>query len=326
MDKQAGTASSILNLIKKLKPGTVATLGSGLGKVLRNSKRIPYKQRKDILSKPVKGLFKEPKHYSASVSGKAARLKRETQYRTKPEAPFFAGLLMPKNMKTKWNRTIRNIDEKLGESVVKMKGGKPVKRKGMFIEKEYVRMPGTNKYVKHYYPSISAPIKKTSAFVTPMLASMYVMDAMSKKKKVPTQVSVPKVYYHPQYGYLEKRGNAEEEFMTSKDRVLVLKKDLEKTAAALRQVKKHKERTHELEKTAEIAKRAQQLAFSLVEKGRIPPFKNYEEFQEKVASLRDQDLDVVEKALEFDTGSLNLGEVGNNAKGGNALEQFVLED
>jgi hypothetical protein len=50
---------------------------------------------------------------------------------------------------------------------------------------------------------------------------------------------------------------------------------------------------------AETAKRerAEKIAFREVEMGLSEPFKNHEEFQSKVASLMQDDLDVIEKAL-----------------------------
>ena len=61
---------------------------------------------------------------------------------------------------------------------------------------------------------------------------------------------------------------------------------------------------------ADRQERAQKLAFNMVERGKIPPFHNYQAFQEKVASIASSDLDVVKKALELDAGgSMELGKV-----------------
>lgn len=56
---------------------------------------------------------------------------------------------------------------------------------------------------------------------------------------------------------------------------------------------------------------ATKLAFSLVEKGKIPPFDSYEAFQVKVASLLDKDLRVVEEAISLDADLPNFGKVAN---------------
>jgi len=285
--------------------------------------RLPYNVRKKILSSPVKTFIKEPKHYKNKSTGSFARLSREIQYREKPQSPFLLGLLMPRSAKTKWNRTMRHIDERLGEIF-----SRPGKKKGLFVKKEYIRVPGTNKYKKHYYSSITAPIGKTTAFVAPALASMYIMDKMQKaknKKKPKIPDNAQQIYYNG-YEPIVKISNAKEDLMSKTDKVLIPRTDLEKTAAALKHAKLYKDKICELEKTASETARAEKLAYSLVEKGKIAPFRNYEEFREKVASLASQDLNVVEKALEFDTGALSIGDIGNNQKGSNALEQFVLED
>lgn len=56
---------------------------------------------------------------------------------------------------------------------------------------------------------------------------------------------------------------------------------------------------------------ATKLAFSMVEKGKIPPFETYEAFQMKVASLVEKDLRVIEQALELDVDMPDLGKVAN---------------
>jgi len=56
---------------------------------------------------------------------------------------------------------------------------------------------------------------------------------------------------------------------------------------------------------------ATKLAFSLVEKGKIPPFDSYEAFQVKVASLLDKDLRVVEEAISLDADLPDFGKVAN---------------
>lgn len=56
--------------------------------------------------------------------------------------------------------------------------------------------------------------------------------------------------------------------------------------------------------------------------GEIP--RSYGELQEKVASLINQDLNVLEKALELTGGNIKLGELGNSLEPStyNASEQF----
>lgn len=47
-----------------------------------------------------------------------------------------------------------------------------------------------------------------------------------------------------------------------------------------------------------LRQRAEKIAFREVEIGLVDAFKTYDEFQEKVAGLMGEDLDIVEKALE----------------------------
>lgn len=124
--------------------------------------------------------------------------------------------------------------------------------------------------------------------------------------------------------------------MSNGDKVLVPKSELEKTAAALKQIKQIKNKSDEMEKKAATLEKeaahnekAVRIAFSMVENGNTPAFKSYDEFHEKVASLmEEQDLSVVEKALEYNTQKLaSIGELTEKvSKGGNAIEQFVFED
>lgn len=74
----------------------------------------------------------------------------------------------------------------------------------------------------------------------------------------------------------------------------------------------HAERMR-LEKVAsdlQLEKRAQKLAYREVELGITEPYKSHAEFQEKVAGLLTEDLDVLEKAIERGyAGSRSVGEL-----------------
>lgn len=72
---------------------------------------------------------------------------------------------------------------------------------------------------------------------------------------------------------------------------------LKQAADALDQAERHEE--------------AIKLAFSLVEKGKVPPFDNYEAFVEKVAELEGKNLDVVREALELDVPMADFGKVAS---------------
>ena len=102
-----------------------------------------------------------------------------------------------------------------------------------------------------------------------------------------------------------------------------------KQAAALLK-REHEERVkfEKLAQDHDLEKRAQRLAFREVELGICEPFKSHDEFLEKVASLKAEDLSVVEKALERGYGGSRRVEgelVGEHkSKVNNPLEHFVL--
>ena len=57
---------------------------------------------------------------------------------------------------------------------------------------------------------------------------------------------------------------------------------------------------------------AVKLAFSMVERGKVPPFENFAQFEEKIAGLLEKDLRVVEQALEFDVDMPDFGKVASS--------------
>ncbi len=95
-----------------------------------------------------------------------------------------------------------------------------------------------------------------------------------------------------------------------------------KTAAELLK-REHTERLR-LEKVANEAslkERATKVAFREVELGVCEPYKTHEEFQTKVASLMNEDLGIVEKALERGYGSYNgPGELDEATKSGKDID------
>ena len=87
----------------------------------------------------------------------------------------------------------------------------------------------------------------------------------------------------------------------------------------------------QLEKEAsdlKLEKRAMKIAFREVELGHTEPYRSFDELQQKIAALLNEDLDIVEKALERGYG--NVGKYGileDNAKSGRGkseLERWVL--
>lgn len=93
----------------------------------------------------------------------------------------------------------------------------------------------------------------------------------------------------------------------------LLKKAAEKMLQLNRENKEHEKRAHA---TKLIYKQAE-LGY-----GELP--QSYKELQEKVANLLNQDLSVVEKALEMTGGNLSIDELGNTdfSIAGNAEENF----
>src|SRR6266542_3887624 len=57
---------------------------------------------------------------------------------------------------------------------------------------------------------------------------------------------------------------------------------------------------------------AEKVAFALVERGKIPPFAAYGDFQEKVAEVLGKDLAVVREALAMDAPLPDFGKVADD--------------
>lgn len=57
---------------------------------------------------------------------------------------------------------------------------------------------------------------------------------------------------------------------------------------------------------------AEKVAFTLVEKGKIPAFASYDDFSEKVAEVLGKDLAVVREALAMDTPLPDFGKVAED--------------
>lgn len=82
------------------------------------------------------------------------------------------------------------------------------------------------------------------------------------------------------------------------EKKVITPEQMQKVAGMLRDI--GKERDELLKTAAEASKksRAEKIAFREVELGLVDAFKSYDEYQEKVAGLMAEDLDIVEKALE----------------------------
>lgn len=74
-----------------------------------------------------------------------------------------------------------------------------------------------------------------------------------------------------------------------------------------------KEAAHALELTHKRAG-AVKLAFDMVEHGKIPSFETHSEFEEKVASIMEKDLRVVEEALCMDATMADFGKIASSGQ------------
>lgn len=96
----------------------------------------------------------------------------------------------------------------------------------------------------------------------------------------------------------------------------IISSELVKQAGEL--LRREHARCNELEKQASDfvrEKKAAAIAYREVELGICEPFRSYQDFQEKVANLLQDDLEVVEKALERGyTGARQVGELVDSAK------------
>ena len=87
---------------------------------------------------------------------------------------------------------------------------------------------------------------------------------------------------------------------------------IEKVKLAGKLLKEEREKVLELEKQASnysTVERATKLAFKEVELGLAPAFQSYEEFQTKVASLAEENLDILEMALNRGYGTVSFSGV-----------------
>lgn len=96
----------------------------------------------------------------------------------------------------------------------------------------------------------------------------------------------------------------------------------------LKRVNEEKLRLEKEAAASGLEKRAMKIAFREVELGISEPFRSYEELMTKVASLVQDDLDVIEKALERGYGNSNnigtLVDDGKPSKGRNEFERWIL--
>lgn len=98
-----------------------------------------------------------------------------------------------------------------------------------------------------------------------------------------------------------------------KNRSELIKKAVSKMLSLSKEVKEHEKRAH-----------ATRLIYKQAEMGFGDLPRSHKELEEKIASLINQDLNVVEKALELTGGNIDLGELGSRESYGfNATESFI---
>jgi hypothetical protein len=174
----------------------------------------------------------------------------------------------------KYHRPLKNVDEKLGRTLERELGTKKLFRQVDVLPTR--RTMGRAKHralIEHETHSATAPLSKAVKVVSPLAATLYVAEKLDKTGG-------------------EKMANENEQRVEDKDVLL-------------------KEAADALE-TAQRRDEAVKLAFSMVERGKVSPFENYAEFEEKVASLMQKDLRVVEEALDMDVEMADFGKVASS--------------
>ena len=173
-----------------------------------------------------------------------------------------------------YHRPLKNVDEKLGRLLERELGTKKMFRQVDLLPTR--RTMGKAKHrtrIEHETHSATAPISKAVKVVSPLAATLYVAEKLDKTGG-------------------EKMADENGQRVEDKDSLL------KEAADAL-----------------DIAQRrdeAVKLAFSMVERGKCPPFDSYSDFEEKVASLMQKDLRVVEEALDMDVEMSDFGKVASS--------------
>jgi len=174
----------------------------------------------------------------------------------------------------KYHRPIKNIDEKLGRMLERELGTKKMFRQvDVLPTRRTMGMAKHRALIEHETHSATAPISKAVKVVSPLAATMYVAEKLDKTGG-------------------EKMANDNEQRVEDKDVLL-------KQAADMLD---HVQRRND----------AVKLAFSMVERGKVAPFENFAEFEEKIASLMEKDLRVVEEALNLDVDMPDFGKVASS--------------
>jgi hypothetical protein len=194
--------------------------------------------------------------------------------------PFLAGARKIKGKEAvnralyeRYHRPLKNVDEKLGRLLERELGTKKLFRQVDVLPTR--RTMGRAKHralIQHETHSATAPLTKAVGVISPLAATLYVAEKLDKRGR-------------------EKMASSTEQRVEDKDVLL------KEAADALEMAQKRDE--------------AVKLAFQMVERGKVAPFGSYGEFQEKVASLMQKDLRVVEEALDMDVDMPDFGKVAS---------------
>lgn len=172
----------------------------------------------------------------------------------------------------KYHRPLKNVDEKLGRLLERELGTEKLFRQVDVLPTR--RTMGRGKHrtlIEHETHSATAPLTKAVKAVTPLAATMYAADLLKKTGEAMADTQTTPV--------------------EDKDSLL------KEAADALDLAQRRED--------------AVKLAFTMVEKGKIPAFESYDEFTEKVASLMEKDLRVVEEAIDMDADLADFGKVAS---------------
>ncbi len=69
---------------------------------------------------------------------------------------------------------------------------------------------------------------------------------------------------------------------------------------------------------------AEELAFEMIEQGRISPFGTFDDFQEKIANLMERDLNVVREALEIDVSVADFGKLAEDGSSSSSSPEEIF--
>jgi hypothetical protein len=172
----------------------------------------------------------------------------------------------------KYHRPLKNVDEKLGRLLEKELGTKKLFRQVDVLPTRRTMGKGKHRTL--------AEVETHSATAP-----------ISKAVKAITPLAAT-LYVADKLNKTGGDNMADNEFIENKD--VLLKEAADALDSAQRQDE------------------AVKLAFSMIERGKIAPFANYAEYQEKVASLMGKDLRVVEEALSMDIDMPNFGKVASS--------------